>query len=206
MKERDDQKYYINLHEIIISCNNKMAFEVAKSTDIQIDPTFMQGYPYPAKYHNVGQLMTPYEGKKMGQGGDYASPQSTVYYTPDNPVYPYPLDRFFNSDIHPIQKSCCCTNSEYPWRYIPGNYFVPLARYPDMGKVKSAPYFNTYPLGTHPDFHVDEDDYYPRRKKERYGDPRAYSEADPFLYRRLPTAPGPELDNANYYPPFNNFY
>jgi len=55
--------YVMQLHYIIISCNSKMAFETQKQSGFMIDPSFMEGYPYKNKYHNVGQLMTPYEGK-----------------------------------------------------------------------------------------------------------------------------------------------
>jgi hypothetical protein len=197
-----------------------MAFQVARTAGQQISPTFAEGYPYPNKFANMGQLMSPWEGKPMGVSGDYGPPQSTTRYTVDNPVSVYPLDQFFNSDIHLPIASRCCDNPQYPWKYIPGNYFAPLdVNYPDMKKVKSSPYFNTYPLGTHPDFHINDNDFpsYKSRmgKKETYeGCSRAdgsdnqsgYHETDMLLYRRLPTAPGPMLNNANYYPPFNNFY
>ncbi len=196
-----------------------MAFEISAPGSDQIDPTFMEGYPYPAKYHNLGQLMTPYEGKKMGQGGDYAPPQSTTYYTPDNPVYPYPLDMFSKRHIHLPGESCCCYNPQYPWTYIPGNYFAPPGSYPDMKKVRTAQSFNTYPLGVRPNFHIDgsrKGKYSPSNEKQReryrgrskgsYGDSGGYSETGMRRYRRLPTAPGPDSPNSNYYPPFNNFY
>lgn len=191
-----------------------MAFEAAKQSGFLIDPTFMEGYPYPNKYQNVGQLMTPYEGKPMGVGGDYGPPQSTTYYSLENPVYPYPLDEFMSSPMC-LPKMCYPDYPpKYPWKYIPGNYFYPQDDYPNMEKVKTAQGFNTYPLGTQPDFHMDGGDYFPGRvwtgKKEKYGsrrrDDRTYGGYPGYRYRRLPTASGPDVPNSNYYPPFNNFY
>ena len=150
--------------------------------------------------------MTPYDGKKMGQGGDYGPPQSTTYYTPDNPVYPYPLDRDFNNDIHLPGAPCCTYNPDYPWTYVPGNYFATDDDYPDMGKVRSAPRFNIFPSGDPPDFHMREGKYPSSRgynKKEGYS---GRSRSGKFPNRRLPTTPGPRLNNGNFYPPFNNFY
>lgn len=54
---------------------------------------FMPGYPNnsPQKYMNIGFVSSPYPGK-TGQG-DYGPLQGGgVYYRPDNPVYPYPMD------------------------------------------------------------------------------------------------------------------
>ena len=193
-----------------------MAFDVKRSTGEIFDTTFMQGYPYPAKYHNMGQLMTPYEGKRMGQSGDYGPPQSTTYYTPDNSSYPYPLDKFSNNTMYLPGASCCCYNDQYPDGYIPGNYFGPAMDYPDMKKVRTAQNFNTFPTGTRPNFHLREGTYpSDESKREGYGgrgndegsyNQRGYNETGMFLYRRLPVAPEPDLTNSNHFPPFNNFY
>ena len=46
------------------------------------------------KYHNIGQLQTPYIGKNANFRsalGDYAPPQRTDYYTVQNPVAPYAM-------------------------------------------------------------------------------------------------------------------
>lgn len=120
-----------------------MAFETAKTGYIQIDPTFSPGYPYPNKYHNIGQLETPYEGKKFGVGGDYAPPQRTRYYTPQNPNYPYVLDANFRAEEYLPTEGCCfkrpgyfpCYEGQYPDRYVPPNYFAPQLRHPS-GHVK----------------------------------------------------------------------
>ncbi len=201
-----------------------MAFETQKQSGFMIDPSFMEGYPYKNKYHNVGQLMTPYEGKKMGVGGDYGPPQGTTYYSLENPVYPYPLDKDFNDSICLHSMVGHCKIPKYPWTYIPGNYFAPQDNYPNMKKVKTRQGFNTYPLGTHPDFHMrgvypfseyTQKDYTQRSIQEKYGgrskDDRTYGssgnpETGMFLYRRLPVASGPDSPNSNYYPPFDNFY
>lgn len=58
----------------------------------QLSPTFMDGYSYPQRYVNLGQLSTPYIGKRYGIGGDYGPPQATMYYTDYNRNYPYPMD------------------------------------------------------------------------------------------------------------------
>jgi len=189
--EKDD-----DFKSIIISCNNKMAFDGAKIAGTQINPAFAEGYPYPDKYMNMGQLMTPFEGKKLGQSGDYGHPQSTTYYSLENPVYPYPLDKYSYSSMC-LPKMCRDAPyiPKYPWKYIPGNYFAPQDDLPDMKKVKTAQDFNTYPLGSRPDFHMDGDDHFPggiwsseveMGKKERYGGNRSYVSTDMFLYRRLP--------------------
>jgi len=186
-----------------------MAFQAASSGSQQIDPTFAEGKPYPAKYHNMGQLMTPYEGKKMGQGGDYGPPQSTTYYSLENPVYPYPLDEHMYSSMC-LPKMCYPENPldyNYHWTYVPGNYFLTQDNFPDMKKVRTRQDFNTHLLGTIPNYHIDEGKSNRlESRKEMYGGSRKYIGNDAHLYRRLPTAPGPNIPNANYYPPFNNFY
>lgn len=102
----------------------------------QIDPTFMPGYPYPFEYHNMGQLKTPYEGKKMGKVGDYGPVQATNYYNVWNSNYPYPLDRDSRSTLYlPTEGACSCKNgaringyfpcynAQYPDFYIPPTQF-----------------------------------------------------------------------------------
>ena len=116
-----------------------MAYEVSKTGYQQIDPTFGPGYPYENKYHNVGQLQTPYIGKKFGKGGDYGPPQATAYYNPWNPNYPYVLDKDFRAAQYLPSQGCCfdhpgyapCYNAAYPDKYIPENYFVPKRYYPE---------------------------------------------------------------------------
>jgi hypothetical protein len=125
-----------------------MAFEVSKTGYQQIDPVFTPGYPYKNEYHNVGQLMTPYQGKKFGVLGDYGIPQKTAYYNVWNPTYPYPLDKALEPVGYIPGDACCysgddsrlresktcsqpcenlksgyspCTGST---KYIPGQYFA----------------------------------------------------------------------------------
>ena len=110
-----------------------MAFEASNQTHQQIYPSFGTGYPYEAKYHNIGQLQTPYQGKFFGQGGDYGPPQSTRYYTVQNPTYPYPLDRDMRpARYNPTEESCYghpgyspCEEERYPNNFVPPNYFTP---------------------------------------------------------------------------------
>lgn len=112
-----------------------MAYQTSRDVVNQIDPLLAQGYPYENRYHNVGQLQTPYKGKRFGVGGDYGPPQNTVYYTERNRNYPYPLDK----DQRPVgyvpsgQRSCDCNNPfgyhscvkslYYPGTYRPEDYF-----------------------------------------------------------------------------------
>lgn len=115
-----------------------MAFEVSNTGYRQIDPTFLPGYPYEEKYHNIGQLQTPYQGKRMGKLGDYGPPQATRYYTPWNPTYPYVLDKDFQASEYLPGNGCCyghpgyspCYEAEYPSKYIPGDYFAPQVTLP----------------------------------------------------------------------------
>lgn len=58
---------------------------------------FMPGYPNrkPQQYMNIGMVKSPYPDKTGV--GDYGPLQGGgVYYRPENPTYPYPMD--FNSD------------------------------------------------------------------------------------------------------------
>lgn len=76
-------------------------------------------------YQNIGQLKTPYIGKtsnfKTAQG-DYGPPQRTVYYTPSNPVYPYPMMKDWLSDQY--LPGWGCVNGD-PTKYPTYNYDVP---------------------------------------------------------------------------------
>lgn len=61
-------------------------------------PTYYTSIPWnypspytPVKYHNLGQLQTPYFGKSPSALGDYGPPQGIDYYTLENPNYIYPL-------------------------------------------------------------------------------------------------------------------
>ena len=135
----------------------------------------------------------------MGQVGDYAPPQATQRYTPQNPTSVYPLDAYSNATMYlPTEGNCFCgkkgyfpcQETKYPEEYIPGNYFSPDVDYPNMGKVPGIQRFNFYRQGTQPDFHV------PQR--ENYG---GRDNADgTFSYHRLPTAPGPRLNNRHVLP------
>lgn len=59
------------------------------------DEIFLKGKSqHHHRYHNIGQLQTPYIGKNanfMSALGDYGPPQRTDYYTAQNPVYPYAM-------------------------------------------------------------------------------------------------------------------
>lgn len=114
-----------------------MAFEIARTGYGQISPTTARGYPYPNTYHNIGQLQTPYQGKQFGVGGDYGPPQATVYYTPQNPTYPYVMDNEFRS-VGYLPTECCGSlpgfrypgyfrgyNPNYPDTFALPNYFTP---------------------------------------------------------------------------------
>ena len=128
-----------------------MAFRNPSSNYQQIDPLFAQGYPYPNKYHNVGQLQTPYQGKRLGVGGDYGPPQRTKYYTVDNPVYPYVLDKDFRAEEYLPTEGCLfghpgyfpCYESEYPKNFVAPNYFSPKV-YTPRGHI--TPH---HPIGQH---------------------------------------------------------
>lgn len=114
-------------------------FEVAKSGYAQIDPSINPGRPYDERYHNLGQLMTPYEGKGRGTVGDYGPPQATVYYTQNNRNYPYPLDSDSRPGVYiPMSGTCAfgrpgffkTYEPDYPDVYVPENYFSPARRHP----------------------------------------------------------------------------
>ena len=139
-------------------------------------PTFLPGYHYPNKYHNIGQLRTPYIGKKFGTVGDYAPPQRKPYYTPYNRNYPYVMDSDFHAVGYlPTERSCyrCnkgyfpCRESKYPEEFIPPDYFSPHTRYPEG--------------------HA----------------PRVSGEIE--NYKRLAVG-YPSLKNARNFPPFNKYY
>ena len=115
-----------------------MAFEVSKTGYQQMSPTFLTGYAYENKYHNIGQLQTPYQGKMFGQGGDYGPPQKTRYYTVYNPTYPYVLDKDFRAEEYLPTEGCCfgrpgyfpCQEAQYPTRFTPPDYFSPKVNFP----------------------------------------------------------------------------
>jgi len=70
------------------------------------------------KYHNIGQLKSPYF-PKYGLAGDYGPQQGTNYHH----NYPYPLfgtcpHKRFGVDIF------------HPEHYVPPHYFAPHTRYP----------------------------------------------------------------------------
>jgi len=68
------------------------------------DQIFMKGKSNSTifnRYHNIGQLSTPYIGKNSNfksSQGDYAPPQATDYYTVQNPLYPYPMMKDWKVD------------------------------------------------------------------------------------------------------------
>lgn len=77
-------------------------------------PSYYQAIPWnspnpykPLKYHNLGQLQTPYFGKNPSQLGDYGPPQGINYYTKDNRNYVYPL---WNCKRSNPPKGCACVD------------------------------------------------------------------------------------------------
>ena len=194
-----------------------MAYQDPRKPYQQLHPTFTPGYHYEDKYHNMGQLRTPYIGKWFGQGGDYAPPQRTRYYTPQNPTYPYPLDKDFNATQFLPTEGCCygrpgyfpCYETQYPdLPFIPPDYYAPHTRYP-KGHQPSRDRFDVFtdevdsdPGGEyiHPYFTLPPDQRPPI--KERYNNT---SPEHTGMYKRLPVA-HPGLKNATNFYPFNNYY
>lgn len=165
-----------------------MAFEVPKTGYQQIDPTFNPGYPYPEKYHNVGQLQTPYQGKSMGKLGDYGPVQSTVYYTPNNPNYPYVMDKDFRAVQYMPGRACSFNHpgyspvyqSEYPEKFVPPNYFSPRLQHPS-GQVttdRAVGYrlYDAMVRAYKPEEYETEDS----RKYKHIDDPISYSQGGTF--------------------------
>lgn len=113
----------------------------------QIDETFIRGYTprNRTKYHNVGQLKTPYLGKKPNVSGDYGPVQDTVYYTSFNRTYPYPLDKDARPSMYLPTEGCMFENPGYfqaynpntPWVYIPENYYTPCSNSSTISKHNS---------------------------------------------------------------------
>jgi hypothetical protein len=118
------------------------------------DGIFMnENAPSSKMYHNIGQLRTPYIGKtanfKSAQG-DYGPPQRTVYYTPSNPVYPYPMMEDWASEQY-LPGWGCVNGSPYKYpsydysvpnsAFVPPNYFSPKTKLP---QGKFIPTSQTY--------------------------------------------------------------
>lgn len=117
-----------------------MSGRIRRTEKLQMDPTFINGYPYERRYHNLGQLMTPYEGKPFGVVGDYGPVQTKPYYTPWQLSYPYVMDSQFRASSYiPTAGNCygCgstgglsgssyspCYNPQYPDFFVAPNYFV----------------------------------------------------------------------------------
>lgn len=186
-----------------------MAYQDPAKPYQQLHPTFTPGYHYQDQYHNIGQLKTPYIGKWFGQEGDYAPPQRTRYYTPQNPTYPYVLDKDFNpTQFLPTEGSCYgkagyfpCYENQYPDFYIPSSYFSPYTRYP-RGHQPSRPRFDVStnevdsdPGGEyiHPYFTL----------RENYGKEGTPEHTE--VYKKLPVA-HPGLKGSQNFYPFNNYY
>lgn len=157
-----------------------MAFQVSKKAYQQISPTLLPGYHYEALYHNLGQLQTPYEGKFLGQLGDYAPPQRTRYYTLSNPNYPYVLDKDFRKEEFLPTEGCCyknpgyfpCYEPQYPDFFVPPNYFAPTPSSVACGNESVK---------------------------------EGYENTPSFAYTRLPVT-YPPLQHANDFPPFDKYY
>lgn len=201
-----------------------MAYQDPRRPYQQLRPTFTPGYHYKDQYHNIGQLRTPYIGKWFGQEGDYAPPQRTRYYTPQNPTYPYPLDKDFNAGQFIPTNGCCygklgyspCGGGNYypDLPFIPPDYFAPHTRYP-RGHQPARPRFDVFtnevdvqPGGDyiHPYFTLPKDRRSPLR--ENYGGPTGQSNTSPEyvdVYKKLPVA-HPGLKHATDFFPFDNYY
>lgn len=82
------------------------------------------------KYHNIGQLRTPYIGKHSNFSsaqGDYGPPQNTDYYTVDNPLYPYPMMSQWEASQYIPGQGCAFG--------VPGQYVTHDYSNPDTGFV-----------------------------------------------------------------------
>lgn len=115
----------------------------------RVDETFIWGYTPRdrQKYHNVGQLKTPYLGKSPNVSGDYGPVQDTVYYTPFNRTYPYPLDKDSRPSVYLPTEGCMFEHPGYfraynpntRWEYIPENYFTPCSNSSNSSTTSSRP-------------------------------------------------------------------
>lgn len=128
-----------------------MAFQVSRTGYNQIDPTFLPGrLNIKQQYHNVGQLMTPYQGKRFGVSGDYGPPQQTVYYNDRNRTYPYVMDSNFRAEQYLPGAGCmfghpgysAAYEPQYPEQFVAPNYFSPQTRYP-TGHAKPTSFSKT---------------------------------------------------------------
>lgn len=173
-----------------------MAYEVSKTGYSKIDPLFAPGYnPAEGKYHNVGMLTTPYQGKKFGSSGDYGPPQATKYYTDYNRNYPYVLD----ADFHPAQyiptRGCSpCCKSDYP-DFVPTNSFSPQIQYPfghaqPVNKYRYRPNSGTVNA------------YLPERKLVKEG----FSQNEEKNFDKLAIANYGLKNTNNFYPFGKNLY
>jgi len=173
-----------------------MAYQNPAKPYQQISPTFTPGYHYEDKYHNIGQLQTPYIGKWFGQEGDYAPPQRVQYYTPQNPTYPYVLDKDFNAtQFLPTEGSCFgnagyfpCYQTQYPAYWALPDYFSPHTRYP-RGHQPSNPKF----------------DIFTNEVDSQGQTQRGVLEPSKENYKKLPVAHPNLKGTLNFYP-FNNYY
>lgn len=102
------------------------------------------------KYHNIGQLRTPYVDKHSNFAsaqGDYGPPQNTKYYTVHNPLYPYPM----MSDWQPTQYlplgNCAfgspgqfvvSDNTNPDSGFVPPNYFSPTTHMPSGHNINPS--------------------------------------------------------------------
>jgi hypothetical protein len=185
-----------------------MAFETSSSGYIQIQPTFLPGYPYENTYHNVGQLTTPYQGKKLGTSGDYGPPQKTRYYTANNPTYPYVLDANFRAEEYIPTQGCCfsrpgyapCYEDKYPDKYVPEQYFAPHLRHP-TGHATPDPNFGK---NLYTDMVIPVDPYPPKR--EYYGGAQSYGGSNTVNYRNIIVAQTALRNDKTFYPFGNQRY
>ena len=183
-----------------------MAFEISKTGYSQIEPLFAHGYnPEQGEYHNIGQLQTPYQGKKFNSAGDYGPPQATRYYTDYNRNYPYILDADFRASGYIPGQGCCfkkpgyspCYEASYPEVFIPSNYFSPKLQYPfghtpPVNKYSSRPNSGTVKA------------YIPERKSARENYSAKVLEKGNF--DKLAMANNGLRNTNNFYPFGKNLY
>jgi len=165
--------------------------------DKQISPTFMTGYPYPQNYHNMGQLQTPYQGKLYGVQGDYGPVQNAPYYTPQNPNYPYVLDKDFRASSFLPTEGCMFGHpgyfESYETQYPPpfGGGYAPPESFYRLQPVYIPRSSHAKPVDSKVyHFPYDRDDY-----PERFNQ----------IYTKLPET-YPVLHQSNDFPPFDKYY
>lgn len=112
-----------------------MAFQITTPSHRQLHPQLANGYPYENKYHNLGQLQSPYINRPKGVVGDYGISYGLAYYTPTNKTYYSVLDKDFRAEEYLPTESKMpgyeypgyfpAYESKYDNVYVPSNYYRP---------------------------------------------------------------------------------